>query len=243
MLTCTQPVNILLVDEAASCLNAMVRFFLSDRHEITCVREQKEAIKTLLYDPDHFDLIILDDGLSAKNLKVIKNHPKLKHIPVVLQKTEDDEVEMCRLSVRTLYDAKAAAFYLSNFYPEPERVLLGIHEIIINAVEHGNLGISYYEKSDLIESGRWMEEVEERLTQEHFMYKEVEIEFLIDNSEIKLRVKDQGEGFNWNEYMEISGVRARDKHGRGIALSKELSFDRLHYMGCGNEVNCVVELN
>ena len=36
--------------------------------------------------------------------------------------------------------------------------------------------------------------------------------------------------------MEMSPERAFDTHGRGIAMSRLLSFDALDYRGCGNEV-------
>jgi anti-sigma regulatory factor (Ser/Thr protein kinase) len=36
--------------------------------------------------------------------------------------------------------------------PDPSRVVLGLTELMLNAVEHGNLSISYDEKSRLIAS-------------------------------------------------------------------------------------------
>ncbi|MBK7897907.1 MAG: hypothetical protein IPJ99_00230, partial [Betaproteobacteria bacterium] len=40
-----------------------------------------------------------------------------------------------------------------NAAPDPARVVLGLSELMLNALEHGNLGISYGEKSALIEQG------------------------------------------------------------------------------------------
>ncbi|HLD95062.1 MAG TPA: response regulator, partial [Alphaproteobacteria bacterium] len=51
-----------------------------------------------------------------------------------------------------------------------------------------------------------------------------------------IRIKDQGNGFDWKKYLELSPERATDPHGRGIAMAKTLSFSRLEYQGCGNEV-------
>lgn len=62
-------------------------------------------------------------------------------------------------------------------------------------------------------------------------------------NEILLTIKDEGYGFNWRDYMEISPERATHSHGRGIALAKMMSFDRLEYLGCGNEVSCRVALS
>ena len=41
---------------------------------------------------------------------------------------------------RTLDEAKNLAAYIANCFPEPERAIYGLHELLINAVEHGNLG-------------------------------------------------------------------------------------------------------
>ena len=41
------------------------------------------------------------------------------------------------------------ATLLSNICPDPQRVVVGMSELLINAVEHGNLGITYDEKGVL----------------------------------------------------------------------------------------------
>ena len=37
----------------------------------------------------------------------------------------------------------------------------------------------------------------------------------------------EGEGFDWQAYMEIDPARALDSHGRGIAQANKISFDEL----------------
>jgi hypothetical protein len=53
---------------------------------------------------------------------------------------------------------------------------------------------------------------------------------------------DQGDGFNWQPYLEFSPERAFDLHGRGVAMSKAASFDSLEYQGNGNTVVTRVKL-
>ena len=57
--------------------------------------------------------------------------------------------------LRTLPEVRTLATALSAYYPQPQRVFLGISELMVNAVEHGNLGISYEEKSRLLQERRW----------------------------------------------------------------------------------------
>ena len=59
-------------------------------------------------------------------------------------------------------------------------------------------------------------------------------------SEIILTIRDEGQGFDWQRYLELDPARATDPHGRGIALSKMMSFDEVEYQGAGNVVCCKV---
>jgi CheY-like chemotaxis protein len=144
--------------------------------------------------------------------------------------------------LRTLAEARTLATALSNYYPQPQRVALGISELLINAVEHGNLGISYQEKSRLLQEGGWEGEIERRLALPEHAEKKVEVQLEHDPHEIRLTISDCGEGFNSLKYMELSPERAFDPNGRGIAMSKMMSFDTLEYQGNGNQLVAVVKI-
>ena len=64
---------------------------------------------------------------------------------------------------RTLDSARDIATVLANAFPQPKRVVIGLTELLVNAVEHGNLGITYEEKSRLREAEKWESEVDARL--------------------------------------------------------------------------------
>ncbi len=144
---------------------------------------------------------------------------------------------------RTLEEAKTLAYYIANCFPEPEKVVFGLNELLINAVEHGNLGITYAEKTKLVLSGGWMEEVERRLAASEYRDKAGRLTFRATKDAIEVNIKDRGKGFDWNKYVELSPDRATDPHGRGIAATRLMSFDRMEYLGAGNEVMCKVYLN
>jgi CheY-like chemotaxis protein len=144
---------------------------------------------------------------------------------------------------RTLEDAKTLAFYIANCFPEPEKVVFGLNELLINAVEHGNLGITYTEKTKLVLSGTWGQEVERRLEAPEYKDKNGRLTFKATKEEIAITIKDQGQGFDWSNYVELSPARATDPHGRGIVASRLMSFDSMEYLGVGNEVLCKVYLN
>lgn len=152
------------------------------------------------------------------------------------------QVESCRLLVngdfrfRTLDDARHLTLMLSQACPDPQRVAMGLSELLINAVEHGNLGITYEEKTRLVQQGRWQEEVEQRLEHPDWRDRHVWVAFRTSGEEISVTITDQGEGFDWKNYLEFTPDRAFDPHGRGIPMARMLSFDAVDYLGKGNEV-------
>lgn len=152
-------------------------------------------------------------------------------------------VKDSNFKVKTIDDAYYLSTFIANFFPDPERVILGISELIINAIEHGNCGISYDEKTQLNRNEKWREEVDRRIADPKNANKTVDVKYSNNGKEIVLKIKDQGNGFDWSEYMNISSDRATDSHGRGIAMSKVMSFDEIEYIGNGNEVCCKVYLN
>ena len=147
-----------------------------------------------------------------------------------------------RFRFRTLEAARDLATMLANACPEPGKAVIGLSELLINAVEHGNLAISYDEKSRLREENRWEAEVERRLQDPVLGAREVEVHLLRGEDAIEITITDQGDGFDWRNYLDMDPARAFDTHGRGIAMSRMISFDRLEYRGCGNQVVVGIEL-
>lgn len=137
---------------------------------------------------------------------------------------------------RTLDDIRPLASYLAQFYPEPERVVSGIAEFLINAVEHGNLEVSYQEKSLLLQESRWEEEIRRRLGLSPYGERQVDVSLVFHEGATVLTICDQGRGFDWQHYLEFAPERAFDAHGRGIAMSRLFAFDEVEYRGRGNEV-------
>lgn len=143
-------------------------------------------------------------------------------------------------SFRTLTEANDLALLLADASMNPARTVNGYAELLINAVEHGNLGITYAEKGQLITAGRWEEEVASRLRDPRFAQRYADVTLERTPVASIVTITDQGQGFNWQNYVEFSPERVFDLHGRGIAMSKAISFDSLEYRGNGNEVVATV---
>ncbi len=150
-------------------------------------------------------------------------------------------MEQGRFLFRTLDEARNLATLLANAAPMGKRLVIGLSELFLNAVEHGNLGIGYDEKTLLNQQGNWGLDVERRLALPENADKQVLVEYTRKNGELNFLVRDQGTGFDWKSYLEISPERALDNHGRGIAMARGISFDSLEYRGSGNEVIATVK--
>ncbi len=145
-----------------------------------------------------------------------------------------------RFRIHNLRECNLVASQVAHLCPQPHRVVTGISELLINALEHGNLKIGYEEKSQLMRRGIWQIEVERRLNSEAHRGGFIELEFQVADDVVQIRIRDQGEGFDWTPYMDFDPNRAFDPHGRGIAVARLSSFDDLEYVGDGNEVIATV---
>lgn len=152
-------------------------------------------------------------------------------------------MQRSELRFRTLQDAQTLAPILATFFPNPKKVLVGISELLINAVEHGNAGITYNEKTELIAKNIWRQEIDKRIDSTTNRHKRVRVSFERLDDRAILTIEDDGSGFDWQNYLRITPERASSNHGRGIAMSNMMSFDTLEYVGRGNKVICTVYLD
>lgn len=143
---------------------------------------------------------------------------------------------------KTPEEAKNLAMLLAHAYPDANRVVTGILELTLNAIEHGNLNIGYKEKSRLIEEEQLDSEIERRLNDPLYSSREATAQFFRHPDKLSLHITDQGKGFEWRKYLNFDPERAFDTHGRGIAMANKVSFDQVEYRGNGNQVFTVLQL-
>ena len=138
---------------------------------------------------------------------------------------------------RTLAEGENLAIRIANASSKPEDAM-AIAELFTNAVEHGNLGITYEEKSKLLEEGRWVAEVERRLVLPANNAKFVEVRIRRDQGQILVEIEDQGPGFDFLKYITFDETRVFDTHGRGIAMATNALG--VQYLDKGNRVRVTV---
>ncbi len=182
------------------------------------------------------DAVLLRSVLNAATRQVQKQRTLRSELQQHRQSFE--LIQTCKFSCRTLDDAEGLAVFMANCFPDPERTLPGLAALLTNAVEHGSAEIGYDGKTELLNQGRWREEVQHRL--ENHPEKVVEAVLARKADGIYVVITDQGRGFRWKDYLVIDPARAGDNHGRGIAQANMLCFDKLTYNEKGNQAIALV---
>ncbi len=133
-------------------------------------------------------------------------------------------------------EGRALASLLSQACPEPYDAVLGLWELFLNAVEHGNLGLSYEDKGRLLKERNLNREIQERLAVAPYRDRWVKVTYQRDAEGHLYTIQDEGDGFEWGQYLDLDPERAFHSHGRGIAMARHLCFSELSYQGRGNIV-------
>ena len=291
--------NVLVVDDNALDRALLKLHLQREGYQPAFAADGVEALQILERDAEAFDVVLLDRKMPHMNglelLSRIKEHPRLRMIPVILQTAlaaEKEIIEGIRAGayyylakpynvamllgvvrsaaadyaefkdlrsrlrqglhtlqllrqgsfiIHTLEQARDLGAVLANACPDPYRTVVGLTELLLNAVEHGNLGITYEEKSSM-DRQQWQAEVERRVRLPENAAKWVDVTLERDDQSVRFTIRDQGKGFDWTRFLEIDPSRAFDTHGRGIAMARHLSFDSVEYLGTGNTVVATVKL-
>lgn len=142
----------------------------------------------------------------------------------------------------TLEDVTSLVPVLAGMCPVPDVAAPGLSDLMVNAVEHGNLGVTYQEKSLLKWEGDWEAEIRRRLALPQFCERFATVRIERNADSVVFTITDQGDGFEWQKFLSFDPDRAFDPNGRGIAMAKMMSFSALDYEGRGNIVVARVNL-
>lgn len=137
---------------------------------------------------------------------------------------------------RTREEAEGLTQLLANAFPDPYSAGLGLSELLVNAVEHGNLEIGYDAKGRLVEAVELRQEVERRLQDPVLGARRATVEVQRDADRLRITITDEGPGFDWPRFLAPDPERLLHNHGRGIFMAAASGFDRMEYHGRGNRV-------
>jgi len=146
---------------------------------------------------------------------------------------------------KTFKEAHEVADWLASICMGQARddIVVGFIELLLNSIEHGNLGITYDEKTELIKEGDYMDKLVTKLGEPKFKDKYVEVNFKKTDDNLRVTIIDMGQGFDFEKYLVLDRERLFHSHGKGILMAKNLYFDELLYEEPGNKVHITIGLN
>lgn len=125
---------------------------------------------------------------------------------------------------------------------EKIRIELGLNELLMNAVEHGNWNISYEEKNKALLDNKISELYESKRSDPDLKHKKVRVLYKQSEKCCEWSIADDGDGFDWRTIPSSTNSPLLKISGRGVMLSK-LQFDEFEYLGKGNIVKVKKYIN
>ncbi len=142
----------------------------------------------------------------------------------------EDVTQLVTRNLKRLVDQKQAKL-----------VRIALREMIINAIEHGNLGISFREKSKAMLDDSYFDFVARKRCEPCYRDRRVTVSYSVEEERIVYVITDEGDGF---DHKKVMGDNSRDAnrhmlaHGRGISMAKNI-FDAVRYNKKGNQVKLI----
>jgi anti-sigma regulatory factor (Ser/Thr protein kinase) len=121
------------------------------------------------------------------------------------------------------------------------QIILGLNEIVNNAIEHGNLGISFEEKKAALHNSQFFKLAFERAGREPFKNRVVTIKVKVipPAHRVEYTIIDEGNGFDWKLLPDPKDkVNVLNRSGRGIMIAK-FAFHEVKFNEKGNQVTLV----
>ena len=122
-------------------------------------------------------------------------------------------------------------------------IKMGLNEMIVNAMEHGNLNVTFDEKTEAQAEGRLFDYMSERRQMPEHRNKKVSIDYFFDKTKVIYRITDMGPGFDYTAMMDRVQTEVNQQeltHGRGIIMTQAV-FDKVEYNKKGNQVLLIKE--
>ncbi|EMJ96728.1 7TM diverse intracellular signaling domain-containing protein [Leptospira alstonii] len=116
-----------------------------------------------------------------------------------------------------------------------------LREMLVNAIEHGNLNISEEDKARCLKNGNYFQFILARQNDPYYRDKKILVEYFLSGQKVGYRITDEGKGFNHartvrNALSKTDENAALRTGGIAFALS---AFDVVKFNSTGNRVTLV----
>jgi DNA-binding response OmpR family regulator len=122
-------------------------------------------------------------------------------------------------------------------------IRLSLYEMLVNAMEHGNLEINYEMKKNLLEEVMdYQRYLTDRANEAPYKDRKVRVSYQFDTNSISFTITDEGKGFDVSKVPNPHATENLERlNGRGIFISR-VNMTRVTYNDKGNSVTLYKEL-
>jgi DNA-binding response OmpR family regulator len=122
-------------------------------------------------------------------------------------------------------------------------IRLSLYEMLVNAMEHGNLEINYDMKKNLLEEVLdYQRYLTDRTNEAPYKDRKVRVSYKFDTKSIAFTITDEGKGFDVSKVPNPHATENLERlNGRGIFISR-VNMTRVTYNEKGNSVTLYKEL-
>ncbi len=230
-----------------------------DKNAVALIKEKLEDVVTSAR-PATFKLKFRSNGAEGREYSVRMESMEIEGRPEIVGKA----VSVVEDSLVGFFDSEKQRYVIGNSLITAEELSqrlmrnatryvdaataghlrICLREMIINAIEHGNLAITSDEKSRELITGDYRRLIRSRQTDEVYRSRTVVVEYALNAERLVFRITDQGAGFDVSRMQNRTAeeVNAENMfHGRGILLTRGV-FDEVMYNRRGNQVVLVKRL-
>jgi len=191
---------------------------------------------------------------EPKEMQVRMEHVNIEGKNEILGKATSVEEDV----LIPFFDSEQQNFYISNYIMAAEDVTqrvtrnlkkfvdikqvhlirIALRELVINAIEHGNLNVSFEEKTEAIMNDSYFALIAARRQDPRYRDRTVQIEYSLNPVKVVYRITDEGDGFDHNATLQNHSRDVNEQllaHGRGISLARTI-FDSITFNEKGNQV-------
>lgn len=118
-----------------------------------------------------------------------------------------------------------------------EMLKMALGEIVLNAIEHGNLGISMEEKAKAVKKGTFEDLIKQRKKNPKYAQRVVTIHVRMETNTLEYHIIDEGDGFDHQKEFDPDPHRHIGS-GLGVQIAKTF-FHEVRYEGNGNRVRLI----
>ncbi|HPV30248.1 MAG TPA: response regulator [Deltaproteobacteria bacterium] len=169
---------------------------------------------------------------------------RINHRRRMLEIISETDLECVKKEVKTLvfgnsteslpYIINQAAFNAWAVCRNVDMLKTALSEIVLNAIEHGNLEISREEKTLAIEKGNYSELLRERMNDPRYASRTVTLQVHMSGNRLRYIVTDQGNGFDYERVLD-SEPYTHIGSGLGLFIARSF-FTSITFEGVGNRV-------